>query len=94
MRSPRRGRVRREEGGAGHAARAALAGAKQGGLEDVRCCHGAGAGSRSRAFLAYAIVVYMLVGAVEVLYTATVTAYYFDCKRTEEEKAAGHIHME
>jgi len=41
-----------------------------------------------------AIVVYMLVGAVEVLYMATVTAYYFDCKRTEEEKAAGHIHME
>lgn len=41
-----------------------------------------------------AIVVYMLVGAVEVLYMATVTAYYFDCKRTGEEKASGHIHME
>lgn len=40
-----------------------------------------------------AVVVYMLVGAVDVLYMATVTAYYFDCKRTEEEKA-GHIHIE
>lgn len=41
-----------------------------------------------------AVLVYLLVGAVEVLYRATVTAYYFDCKRTEEKTAAGHIHME
>ena len=36
--------ARRQEGGAGHAARAAVVGAKQGGLEDVRGRRGAGAG--------------------------------------------------
>ncbi|RLM91373.1 hypothetical protein C2845_PM08G01330 [Panicum miliaceum] len=33
------------------------------------------------------VIVYLLLGALKVLCAATVTAYYFDCRRTEEEKA-------
>ncbi|CAL5056020.1 unnamed protein product [Urochloa decumbens] len=36
-----------------------------------------------------AVVVYLLVGALKVLCAATITAYYFDCRRTEGDKA-GH----
>ncbi|CAL4959012.1 unnamed protein product [Urochloa decumbens] len=46
--------------------------------------------STTALFPVHGVVVYLLLGALKVLRTATVTAYYLDCRRTEEEDKAGH----
>ncbi|CAL4952405.1 unnamed protein product [Urochloa decumbens] len=46
--------------------------------------------STTALFPVHGVVVYLLLGALKVLRTATVTAYYLDCRRTKEEDKAGH----